>query len=71
MAKTVLITGAGGDLGRELSLEFANKGYDLVLVSRTLSKLKETEKLVKKNVIRSSILDVTDLKKIKKLTKSF
>lgn len=39
MTKTALITGATGGLGKEFSGIFAREGYDLVLVSKTKSKL--------------------------------
>lgn len=39
MTKTALITGATGGLGKEFSKIFAREGYDLVLVSKTKSKL--------------------------------
>lgn len=39
--ETVLITGASGGIGLELSKLFAKNGYDLVLVARSSDKLKE------------------------------
>ena len=38
---TALITGASGGIGKELALGFAEKGFDLVLVSRSQEKLEE------------------------------
>lgn len=38
---TVLVTGASLGIGRELALEYARHGHDLVLVARTQSKLDE------------------------------
>ncbi len=39
MAETVLITGASQGIGRETSLLFARKGYNLVLAARQLDRL--------------------------------
>lgn len=40
MAKTIIITGAGAGLGRTLAQRFASDGETVVLLGRTLSKLK-------------------------------
>ena len=70
--KTVLITGAGSGLGRELSLEFARRGYNLVLVSKTLQNLKETAGLVKEisATVTYFVVDVTKLTAVDKLKKA-
>jgi hypothetical protein len=39
--KTALITGASGGIGEELAKQMAAKGYDLILVARTQSKLED------------------------------
>jgi 3-oxoacyl-[acyl-carrier protein] reductase len=43
-APVALITGAGRGIGRASAVELATRGYALVLVSRTESDLRETEK---------------------------
>ena len=45
----VLITGASSGIGRELSYEYAKLGYDLILVARRKSRLKEIKKNIKTN----------------------
>lgn len=42
-----LITGASDGIGKEYALQLASKGYNIVLVSRTQSKLLELEKEIK------------------------
>ena len=41
LGKTVLITGAYGGLGRELSIKLAKRGCNLFLVGRDSKKLKD------------------------------
>ena len=43
----VLITGASDGIGAEFCRQLAGKGFNLVLVSRTLEKLQAVEKEVK------------------------
>jgi uncharacterized protein len=46
LLETILITGAGSGLGKELALQYAAKGYPIILVGRTVEKLIETEKQI-------------------------
>ena len=46
--KTVLITGASSGIGKESAIEFAKKGANIVLVSRTKEKLESVEDELKK-----------------------
>lgn len=58
MNKTVLITGASKGIGRELSIIFAGKGYDLILVARSKELLLELSlKLEKKYNTKVTILE--------------
>ncbi|MEO9576212.1 MAG: SDR family NAD(P)-dependent oxidoreductase [Tateyamaria sp.] len=57
--KKVLITGAGTGIGRALSVEAAKKGFDLILVGRTLGTLDETLSMCSTSPVRSVVADVT------------
>ncbi len=45
--KAAVITGTGRGIGREMALEFAEQGADLVLISRTESELEEVAELIR------------------------
>ncbi len=67
--KVIIITGASSGLGKQLAIDFSSKEAKLVLVSRTLSKLVEVEKLLKLPsestlIIQADITDKADIKKI-------
>lgn len=72
MAKTVLITGAGEGLGRELALEFAKQGYRLVLASKTPNNLKVTAALAKSRNAQVDYytVDVTKLGEVERLKRT-
>ncbi len=57
--KTVLITGAGSGIGRELAVEAAHRGYALILAGRTLDALKETELMAASDACECVRADVT------------
>lgn len=57
--KKVLITGAGTGIGRALSIEAAKKGFDLILVGRTVSTLEETLSMCSTSSARIVVADVT------------
>lgn len=42
--KTVIVTGAGSDIGRATAIRFAQEGANVVLVGRTTETLKEAVK---------------------------
>ena len=48
MSRTVLITGASGGIGLELSSIFAQDGYDVVLVARSEDKLIKIKNAIEK-----------------------
>ncbi|MBI2176234.1 SDR family NAD(P)-dependent oxidoreductase [Candidatus Woesearchaeota archaeon] len=72
MTKTVLITGAGKGLGRALALEFARKGYRLVLVSKTHADLKITAAIARKSGAHADyyLVDVTKLDDVERLKRT-
>ncbi|PCH69621.1 MAG: short-chain dehydrogenase [Rhodobacteraceae bacterium] len=57
--KTVLITGAGSGIGRELAIEGAHRGYALILAGRTLAALEETRDLAASDACECVLADVT------------
>lgn len=44
-----LVTGASSGIGKDIALVLANKGYDLILVSRRADKMTEIKNMVKTN----------------------
>jgi len=57
--KTVLITGAGSGIGRELAIEAARRGYALILAGRTRDALEETRELAASDACECVLADVT------------
>lgn len=49
MSKTIIITGATGSIGRNLSDYLASKNYNLILISRSTEKLRELKNSLTKN----------------------
>jgi len=64
MNQLVFVTGAGRGIGRAIALKLAKAGYNVMACARTLSDLKETEKLGN-GKIRIATLDVTDLVEVR------
>lgn len=62
--KTVFITGASSGIGRQLALDYAQKGYYVIACGRNCEKLTElTEKF---NTIYTAEFDTTDRKQIER-----
>ncbi len=57
--KTVLITGAGSGIGRELAIEATRRGYALILAGRTRDALEETRELAASDACECIQADVT------------
>ena len=46
-----LVTGASSGIGKDIAIYLSKLGYDLILVSRDINKLKETAEEIKTNVV--------------------
>lgn len=57
--KTVLITGAGTGIGKALSIEASRKGFNLIMVGRTMDTLAETMAACGNENTRCLVADVT------------
>jgi short-subunit dehydrogenase len=53
---TIIITGAGSGLGKELAISFALKGYHLLLVGRTIEKLTDAKQAIEASGGKADIL---------------
>ncbi len=63
----VLITGASSGIGRDMSREFAKRGYDLILVARDEKRLEEVKnelKSVNVEIISTDLSSVENCKMI-------
>ncbi|MBS4192487.1 SDR family NAD(P)-dependent oxidoreductase [Bacillus sp. FJAT-49705] len=65
--KSIIITGAGSGLGKELASSFGLKGYHIILTGRTMQKLKSVEKQIVANNghADSFLVDITNQSAIK------
>ena len=48
--EVAVVTGAGGTLCSELAVDLARKGYRVVLIGRSMEKLRKTEKMIKEAI---------------------
>lgn len=67
--KTILITGAGTGLGKELALAYAGKGNRIILVGRTASSLDEVCQMIEKTDGNAITIpcDITDAKMVEQM----
>ncbi|MEH7549122.1 MULTISPECIES: SDR family NAD(P)-dependent oxidoreductase [Bacillaceae] len=67
--KTILITGAGTGLGKELALAYAQEGNRIILVGRTQSHLDEVRQMIGKTngSAMSATCDITDSNRVEQL----
>jgi 17beta-estradiol 17-dehydrogenase / very-long-chain 3-oxoacyl-CoA reductase len=60
----VLITGASDGIGRQFALEFAKRGFNIILLSRTREKLEKVDQEIKKAFPQTNtLIVVSDLAK--------
>ena len=66
-----LITGASSGIGKDMAFEFADRGFDLILVARSLDRLKEVKNEIIKKYGKCNVeimkCDVSDIESVKKL----
>lgn len=66
-----LITGASSGIGRDMAFEFADRGYDLILVARSFDRLKEVKNEIIKKCDKCNVLimkcDVSNVESVKNL----
>ncbi len=68
--KVVLITGASSGIGRASAIQFAKKGANIILVSRSHEKLDQVAKDLKKFNVSTfvCVCDVSDKSQVKKMS---
>lgn len=64
--KTILITGAGSGLGRELALEYGKKDHFIILIGRDQAKLKNVQAEIGRNCVYFTC-DIRDFEKVEQL----
>ena len=66
-----LITGASSGIGRDMAFEYADRGYDLILVARSFDRLKEVKNEIIKKYDKCNVLimkcDVSNVESVKNL----
>jgi NAD(P)-dependent dehydrogenase (short-subunit alcohol dehydrogenase family) len=70
--KVALITGAGSGFGREIAIEYASEGADLVLNDINLESIEETRDIILRKYDREILLfqaDISNAEKVKEISK--
>ncbi len=67
--KTVIITGAGSGLGRELAKAFCEKGAHVFGIGRSVETLNDTAKEVSGGSFEAMVVDVSDFVAVEKVVK--
>lgn len=66
-----LITGASSGIGKDMAFEFADRGYDLILVARSFDRLKEVKNEIIEKYDKCNVLimkcDVSNVESMKNL----
>ena len=66
-----LITGASSGIGKDMAFEFADRGYDLILVARSFDRLKEVKNEIIEKYDKCNVLimkcDVSNVESVKNL----
>ena len=66
-----LITGASSGIGKDMAFEFADRGYDLILVARIFDRLKEVKNEIIEKYDKCNVLimkcDVSNVESVKNL----
>ncbi|HEY2420655.1 MAG TPA: SDR family oxidoreductase [Neobacillus sp.] len=75
--KSIIITGAGSGLGKELALLFSQQGYHLILTGRTIEKLAATKTAIEASGGKADIfpIDIQDAaqvgEKVEEMSKTY
>ncbi|MCA1032632.1 SDR family oxidoreductase [Bacillus timonensis] len=72
MQHTILITGAGSGLGKELAIQYAKKGHTIILVGRDQQKLDAVKEFIvnQNGSAYSYSLDITSIKQVEQVTET-
>lgn len=67
-SKTIIVTGGGNGLGRELVLNLLGRGYHVIAVDINETALDETRNLVNSNIgqLHTAVLDITNRENVEK-----
>ncbi|MDD4096705.1 MAG: SDR family NAD(P)-dependent oxidoreductase [Oscillospiraceae bacterium] len=69
--KVLIVTGAGSGIGRELTLQLANKGVKVAACDINAETLAETKSLVSsQDLVKTYVLDVSDADKVSEFPKT-